>query len=237
MSDLEDSDVEPDVNTNGELDDDADIDKDDKVQGLSKSLPIKKPAAEYANSDDEADSENEEVDDDDDDDDGLQSDDEMSSLSEDKDHEYNPLENGEDAILSPINSDIDSDDEDELQKFEPESTSEYIKKVHPECLTGNSAEIESLTIITRDKDNQIIDKNHLTNPFLSKYERTRILGQRAKQLNGGCTPYIKVPPGIIDGYLIAELELKEKKIPVIVRRPLPGGTSEYWKLQDLEQIH
>ena len=141
------------------------------------------------------------------------------------------------AVISPINSEIDSEDEDHLQKFEPESANEYIRTIHPECLTSNAVEIEGLTVITRDKNNRIIDENHLTNPFLSKYERTRILGQRAKQLNSGHKPYIKVPAGIIDGYLIAELELKEKKIPVIVRRPLPGGRSEYWKLQDLEQIY
>ena len=60
--------------------------------------------------------------------------------------------------------------------------------------------------------------------------------QRAKQINMGHPPYINVPPNIIDGYLIAELELNEKMIPVIIRRPLPGGKSEYWKLMDLELI-
>ena len=32
------------------------------------------------------------------------------------------------------------------------------------------------------------------------------------------------------------MELKEKKIPFIIRRPLPDNTFEYWKLQDLELI-
>ena len=41
---------------------------------------------------------------------------------------------------------------------------------------------------------------------------------------------------IIDGYIIAEEELKQKRIPFIIRRPLPNGGSEYWKLQDLEDI-
>ena len=39
---------------------------------------------------------------------------------------------------------------------------------------------------------------------------------------------------IIDGYLIAEMELKEKKLPFIIRRPLPNQTFEYWKIKDLE---
>ena len=41
---------------------------------------------------------------------------------------------------------------------------------------------------------------------------------------------------IINGYTIAEMELKEKKIPFIIKRPMPNGGSEYWKLQDLELI-
>ena len=231
MSDLEeDSDIEQDV--------DADIetsDKEEKDIELSKPMTTKKIVTEYVESDEEP-----TVDTDDEvDPDDLQLDDDQTSVPDDKDVDYIHIDDKDEqsVALSPINSEIDSDDEDYLQKFEPESASEYVKRVHPECLTANSVEIEGLTIVTRDKENRIIDDNHLTNPFLSKYERTRILGQRTKQLNAGHKPYITVPSGIIDGSLIAELELKDKKIPVIIRRPLPGGRSEYWKLQDLEQIY
>ena len=86
----------------------------------------------------------------------------------------------------------------------------------------------------RDNNNVIVDDNHKTIPILTKYEKTRILGQRAKQINNGANPYINVPENIIDGYLIAEMELKEKKIPFIIRRPIPNGKFEYWKVKDLE---
>ena len=33
-----------------------------------------------------------------------------------------------------------------------------------------------------------------------------------------------------------KMELKLKRIPFIIRRPLPNGGSEYWKIQDLENI-
>ena len=29
----------------------------------------------------------------------------------------------------------------------------------------------------------------------------------------------------------------KKKIPFIIKRPIPGGAFEYWKLKDLEIIH
>jgi len=89
----------------------------------------------------------------------------------------------------------------------------------------------------RDTHNIIIDDLHKTIPFLTKYEKARILGQRAKQIDSGASPFVKVPDNIIDGYIIAEIELQEKKIPFIIRRPIPGGGSEYWNLKDLEIIN
>ena len=38
-------------------------------------------------------------------------------------------------------------------------------------------------------------------------------------------------------YLIANRELQEKKIPFIIRRPLPNGGSEYWDIRDLELLY
>jgi len=139
-------------------------------------------------------------------------------------------------------SDFEDDDEDEmeetyLQKFDNELNKNYIYDFHPECLKHNSDEIEKLSIVVRDEYNNIIDPLHKTLPYLTKYERARILGQRAKQIECGAKPFINVPENIIDGYIIAELELKEKKIPFIIKRPIPGGAFEYWNVKDLENIY
>jgi DNA-directed RNA polymerase subunit K/omega len=40
----------------------------------------------------------------------------------------------------------------------------------------------------------------------------------------------------MDGYVIAQKELEDKKIPFIIRRPLPNGGSEFWRLNDLQII-
>lgn len=132
--------------------------------------------------------------------------------------------------------DDDDDDENYLQKFDNEISKNYISEQHPECAIHNYDEIAKLTIIVRDNDGIIVDPLHKTLPFLTKYEKTRVLGQRTKQIECGATPFIKVPEGIIDAHIIAELELQQKRIPVIIRRPLPGGGSEYWNLKDLEMI-
>ena len=91
--------------------------------------------------------------------------------------------------------------------------------------------------MVRDINNIIIDPLHKTIPFLTKYEKARVLGQRAKQIESGAKPFVSVPENIIDGYIIAELELQQKKIPFIIRRPLPGGAFEYWSLKELEVIN
>jgi DNA-directed RNA polymerase I, II, and III subunit RPABC2 len=124
----------------------------------------------------------------------------------------------------------------DLQKFDQSINENYVVDYHPESVLQNYDEILSMIKVVRDKDGIIIDDLHRTIPYLTKYEKARILGQRAKQINSGAYPFVKVPENVIDGYLIAELELKEKRIPFIIRRPLPNGGSEYWNLKDLEVI-
>jgi DNA-directed RNA polymerase subunit K/omega len=132
--------------------------------------------------------------------------------------------------------DDDDDDTQYLQKFNSEINKNYIMEHHPECVINNYDEISSLTSVIRDKNNNIIDDLHRTLPYLTKYERARILGQRAKQINSGAKVFVKVPENIIDGYLIAQMELEQKRIPFIIKRPIPGGGCEYWNLKDLEIV-
>lgn len=138
---------------------------------------------------------------------------------------------------SDYESDEDDDeDEDYLQKFDKEIRENYILNYHPETQINNYDEIYNLTKVQRNKDNIIVDDLHKTVPILTKFEKTKVLGVRAKQLNNGAKPMITLNSPVIDGYLIALKELEEKKIPVIIRRPLPNNTSEYWNLKDLEII-
>lgn len=123
-----------------------------------------------------------------------------------------------------------------LQKFNNDIKNDYILEYHHECLSKNYDEIKILTKITRDKNNIIIDNLHKTIPILTKYEKTRILGIRTKQLNNGAKPFINIAENIIDNYYIANLELEQKKLPFIIERPLPNNLFEYWKLKDLELI-
>jgi len=60
------------------------------------------------------------------------------------------------------------------------------------------------------------------NNILTKFEKVRILGQRANQLSLGATPLVDIT-GITDALSIAEKEFNERKIPMKVKRVMPNG--------------
>jgi len=70
-------------------------------------------------------------------------------------------------------------------------------------------------------------------PFLNQFEKTKVLTFRASQLAQGSRPYIEVPDNVTDVYTIAKMELLQKKLPFILKRPLPDGDYEYWRLSEL----
>ncbi len=111
-----------------------------------------------------------------------------------------------------------------------------INRSHPESKAVNYNEVNALSKVIRDKDNNIIDDLHKTIPILSRYEKAAVLGTRTKQLNNGNNPYIQINSIILDNYLIAESELKQKKLPFIIKRPIPNGGFEYWHIEDLELL-
>ena len=123
-----------------------------------------------------------------------------------------------------------------MKKFDKEVKNQFLESYHPEVFAHNYEEVKLLSNVVRDENNIINDPLHKTLPFLTKFEKSRILGQRAKQLDSGAQPFVNVEKGIIDGYVIALKELEQKAIPFIIKRPLPNGGSEYWHLEDLEII-
>ncbi len=128
------------------------------------------------------------------------------------------------------------DDENYLQKFDESLKQNIISEWHHEDQVHNDEEVETMCTVVRDANGFIIDPLHKTLPFVTKYEKARILGERAKQLDAGAKPFVTLKDNIIDSYLIALKEFEAKKIPFIVRRPLPNGACEYWRLRDLEYL-
>jgi DNA-directed RNA polymerase I, II, and III subunit RPABC2 len=81
---------------------------------------------------------------------------------------------------------------------------------------------------------RMMDKNiqRRTIPFLTKYEKSRIIGKRAMQISKGSPPLVEI--GDLENPIdIAKKELMERKIPFIIRRPLPDGSYEDWRVDEL----
>jgi DNA-directed RNA polymerase I, II, and III subunit RPABC2 len=70
---------------------------------------------------------------------------------------------------------------------------------------------------------------------LTKYERARCLGTRALQLSMNAPAMIVVESGVTDPLEIAEQELREGKMPLIIRRYLPDMSYEDWRVSELIQ--
>lgn len=205
----------------GELyEDDEDEDEDEEAEGLYKKPPI---------------TIGEEMD-------NLSENDSESSEDYDIEKEYD-YDLGANEPYNPLTTELESSseeedevDEDYLKRFDNEVITNHMKQYHPESSSHNYEEVKMLSVVSKDKEGHINDVNHRTLPFLTKFEKSKILGIRAKQIDDGAEPFVKVMPNIITGYTIAQMELIQKKIPFIIRRPLPNGTSEYWKVSDLELI-
>ena len=140
---------------------------------------------------------------------------------------------GDEQTAIDVELSSDEDDDNDINNIYEYIENDILCKYHPETKQINHLELESKTKIQR-VDNIITDENHTTIPIMTRYEKAKILGLRSSQINSGADVFIEVPPGVIDGITIAKMELEAKKIPFIIRRPLPNGKSEYWNIQDLE---
>ena len=72
----------------------------------------------------------------------------------------------------------------------------------------------------------------VTTRYMTKYEKARVLGTRALQISMNAPVLVDVA-GETDPLKIANKELRDRKIPLVVRRYLPDGSYEDWPIRDL----
>ena len=136
---------------------------------------------------------------------------------------------------SELNSLVEENDEGEgaeLDVYEEDEEDAYIElKFNNKSKFDNFNKVMELS--NANFQNEI---NKKTTYRLTKYEKTKILGIRAQQLSSGMPALIEVPKNVRDIRVIAEMELEQRKIPFIIKRPLPNKGCEYIKVEDLEYI-
>jgi len=67
---------------------------------------------------------------------------------------------------------------------------------------------------------------------LTKFEKARVIGQRAKQLSMGAPPLIDTK-GLTSAIDIAKKELMSKKVPLIITRTYPNGDTRDFKVSEM----
>ena len=191
------------------------------------------------NSDDDNDDIEIQSDDDDDNDDDLDItktpiDDDDNDILDDS--VINTIPNKDDDDDDDDDYDDHDDDDDHLESNKIQNIKEGLDYYHNEHDLKSFDQIKPFLNVKRNSNNIIVDEYHKTIPILTKYEVTKIIGMRTVQLDNGLEPFISVPSNIIDSSIIAKMELQQKKIPFIIKRPISYKHFEYWYLQDLEYI-
>ena len=110
---------------------------------------------------------------------------------------------------------------------------QFLNTHHPECRLDYIEEVQHLLPLETYPPDNSSDKRHKSVPYLTLFEKTKIIGFRANQIAQGGRVFIHVPPHMTDVLEIARKELEEKRLPYILKRPMPDGSFEYVRLADL----
>ena len=133
----------------------------------------------------------------------------------DDDYEYNGDEAG-------------NNEDDDNNNALVEEEREYYGN-NDEDMVVDSTSVENAAAVNNSAASSAIK---ITTRYLTKYERARLLGTRALQLSMNAPPLVELD-GETDPLKIAAKELRERKLPLIVRRYLPDGSFEDWSLDEL----
>lgn len=141
------------------------------------------------------------------------------------------------ATTSGLGSGLGSGNKQQNEKHQHQQTSER-ENTTSASTTGNPLlpfkSLKSLADILSTYD----PAKNVSNPVMTKYERATILGQRIEQLARGSQAFVDVAnlgttKEDVTSELIAERELLERKLPFVIKRTLPNGKPEYWRIKDM----
>lgn len=155
-------------------------------------------------------SDNVEIEDEDDNENETKSDNEGDELPDNEPDNNEPDNNVNDACIHKYVADKDDESDDDLGEVYNE-TQIYVSK----AIVSN--------------------ENRKTKPFLTKYERIRLISTRAKQLSLGAKPMSKNVDNI-SAKEVALKELEDKVIPFKIERPLPDGKIERWNIDEFVNL-
>jgi DNA-directed RNA polymerases I, II, and III subunit RPABC2 len=195
-------------------------------------------------------------------------DEEEEETEVEEEEEEEEIDDDEESVGEEVSLESVSDDDDEVkirrseEEEEEDASNPSYLLVHKDeededGLTGEDAIVITDTNITEDavdtdvaqpqtsvprfyhkKGTKLGEEDMMTKQFLNKYEKTRLLATRARQIALGSPPMVPFPrEGQPDPMELAVRELKEKVTPLIIRRTLPSGAYEEFRVKDLDDIY
>lgn len=99
-------------------------------------------------------------------------------------------------------------------------------------INGGFSELDAQIRVKTAKETAIPKEQRTTTPYMTKYERARVLGTRALQISLNAPVLVDIE-GETDPLQIAMKELSQRKIPLVIRRYLPDGSFEDWGCDEL----
>ncbi|CAG7926158.1 unnamed protein product [Penicillium olsonii] len=151
----------------------------------------------------------------------------MSDYGNDDVEETFDYEPGEDVFDEPEEQEgLEGEDHMEGDDYNPVANGENV------VVSGDPNAGYSGKVMEQSREKKVPNDQRTTTPYLTKYERARVLGTRALQISMNA-PVLVDLEGETDPLQIAMKELNQKKIPLIIRRYLPDGWYEDWTCEEL----
>ncbi|PNF18257.1 DNA-directed RNA polymerases I, II, and III subunit RPABC2 [Cryptotermes secundus] len=125
-------------------------------------------------------------------------------------------------------ADDEFDGDDGGDDFEEVDEDENLDELDQQEDEGENIDI----LAAGDARGGVQKSKRITTRYMTKYERARVLGTRALQI-AMCAPVMVELEGETDPLQIAMKELKQRKIPIIIRRYLPDNSYEDWGIDEL----
>ncbi|CAG2106465.1 unnamed protein product [Medioppia subpectinata] len=146
------------------------------------------------------------------------------------DDEYEPEDMGQDYD-DPID---DDDNMEAMDQMDDENVDDYDDPIDDDdnMEAMDQMDDENVDVLAATQHTPQVNAKRITTPYMTKYERARVLGTRALQI-AMCAPVMVELEGETDPLQIAMKELKARKIPIIIRRYLPDGSYEDWGIDEL----
>lgn len=126
----------------------------------------------------------------------------------------------------------EADSGDDVEESEDEVENDEEEKEEGEHVVATNVDGEAVDDAPRIESSRP-NRERITSRYMTKYERARVLGTRAMQISRNAPVMVELSAHETDPLVIAEKELRNGKMPFIIRRYLPDGSFEDWKIEEL----